>query len=180
MLLYIIRHGDPDYQTDSLTERGKKQAEAVAKRMCAARIDRVFSSPMGRARETAEPTCRALGIPYTIEDWAHEIEDERLTPYPDGVLKSISDLPNTVFRQNGNADLPYDKSFECTGIDQTRMKEAVTRIEAHGDAFLERLGYRKETAFTAFCKKTRSVWHSFAMPPFQERGCPRCCIFRCT
>ena len=33
MLLYIIRHGDPDYATDSLTERGKLQAEAVGKRM---------------------------------------------------------------------------------------------------------------------------------------------------
>ena len=34
MLLYIVRHGDPIYETDSLTERGKLQAEAVGKRMC--------------------------------------------------------------------------------------------------------------------------------------------------
>lgn len=32
MLLYLIRHGDPDYTTDSLTERGIAQAEAVGKR----------------------------------------------------------------------------------------------------------------------------------------------------
>ena len=29
MLLYIIRHGSPDYTTDTLTEEGQKQAEAV-------------------------------------------------------------------------------------------------------------------------------------------------------
>ena len=33
MLLYIVRHGDPDYSTDSLTQRGKLQAEAVGKRI---------------------------------------------------------------------------------------------------------------------------------------------------
>ena len=144
MLLYIIRHGDPNYKTDSLTPRGKLQAEAVAKRMVEAKIDRVFSSPMGRARETAEPTCRALGLTYTVEEWAHEIGDERLTPYPDGKLKSISLLPNTVFRENGNIDLPFTRSLECTGINQTQMQKACAYIEKCGDEFLERLGYRHE------------------------------------
>lgn len=144
MLLYIIRHGDPDYATDSLTPRGKLQAEAVAKRLVASGINRIFSSPMGRARETAEPTCRALGIAYTVEDWTHEIEDERLTPYPDGKLKSISTLPTTVFRENGNIDLPFARSFECTGINQTDMKKAVAYIEENGREFLARLGYCEE------------------------------------
>ena len=73
MLLYIIRHGDPDYATDTLTERGKLQAEAVGKRMLAAKIDRIFTSPMGRARETAAPACRMLGLTAQVEDWAAEI-----------------------------------------------------------------------------------------------------------
>ena len=61
LLLYIVRHGDPDYATDSLTERGILQAEAVGKRIAASKIDRIFSSPMGRAKQTAEPACRLLG-----------------------------------------------------------------------------------------------------------------------
>ena len=85
MLLYIVRHGDPDYVTDTLTERGKLQAEAVGKRIADSKIDRIFSSPMGRAKQTAEPACRLLGLNYTIEEWTHEVEDERLTPFPDGV-----------------------------------------------------------------------------------------------
>ena len=109
MLLYIVRHGDPIYETDSLTERGKLQAEAVGRRIANSGIDRIFSSPMGRARETAEPACRMLGLEYTVEEWTHELGDERLTPYPDGIPKTITMLPNTVFRENGNIDL-HDQS----------------------------------------------------------------------
>ena len=144
MLLYIIRHGEPDYKTDTLLPRGRLQAEAVAERMRRVGIDRVFCSPMGRARETAEPTCRLLGLTPTIEEWTHEIGDERLTTYPDGVQKSISALPPTVLRENGNEDLSYEDTFACTGISETRMREARDYIEREGNAFLARLGYQKE------------------------------------
>ena len=77
MLLYIIRHGDPDYTTDTLTERGKQQAEAVALRLQRSGITKVFSSPMGRAKETAAPTCRLLSLPCGIEAWSEEIGEER-------------------------------------------------------------------------------------------------------
>ena len=43
MLLYIVRHGDPDYEYDCLTERGKLQAEAVGKRMVAAGINEIYA-----------------------------------------------------------------------------------------------------------------------------------------
>ena len=56
MLLYIIRHGDPDYSTDTLTERGWQQAEAVGKRIAAAKIDRIFTSPWAeRGRRPSRP-----------------------------------------------------------------------------------------------------------------------------
>ena len=144
MILYIVRHGDPIYETDSLTERGRLQAEAVGKRMLAAGIDRIFSSPMGRAKETADPACRLLGLEKQIEPWAHEIEDERLTPFPDGVMKSITVVQNTYYLENGNIDLPYERSYECPGINQSQMKKAVDYIEANGKDFLERLGYKEE------------------------------------
>lgn len=144
MLLYIVRHGDPVYSTDSLTPRGKLQAEAVGKRIYHSGINTIYSSPMGRAKETAEPACRLLGLPMNIEEWAHEIQDERLTPFPDGVMKSITDVQNTYYRENGNINLPYDKTYECTGIKESRMAEAVARIEKDGNEFLERLGYKEE------------------------------------
>jgi len=144
MLLYIVRHGDPIYETDSLTERGMAQAQAVAKRMAASGINKVYSSPMGRARMTAEPTCRLLGLECNIEDWAHEIMDERLTPFPDGKLKSVTVVQNTYYRENGNVDLPYERSHECQGFNTSGMRAAADRIERDGNDFLERLGYKKE------------------------------------
>ena len=144
MLLYIVRHGDPDYEHDSLTERGKLQAEAVGKRIFDSKIDRIFSSPMGRAKETAEPACRLLGLEKNVEEWTHEVGDERLTPFPDGKMKSITFVPNTYYRENGNIDLPYDRAYECSGINQSQMETAVKYIEEHGKEFLERLGYKEE------------------------------------
>ena len=144
MLLYIIRHGDPDYSTDTLTELGRLQAEAVGKRIARSKIDRIFSSPMGRARETAAPACRLLGLEPQIEEWTREIGDEVKTPFPDGKIKSISFLQNTYYRENGNIDLPYDRAFECPGISQSSMHLAIPFIEKNGNDFLERLGYRAE------------------------------------
>ena len=88
MILYIVRHGDPNYKDDCLTEAGRLQAEAVGKRIAASGINEIYSSPMGRAKETAEPAARLLGLDIKIEDWSHEVKDERLTPFPDGVRKS--------------------------------------------------------------------------------------------
>ncbi len=144
MLLYIIRHGDPDYETDTLTKRGIIQAEAVGKRIFDSKIDKIFSSPMGRAKQTAEPASRLLKLPVNIEEWAHEIGDERLTPFPDGKKKSITFVQNTYFRENGNIDLSYDKAFSCAGINQSDMKTAVSYIEENGKIFLEKLGYKEE------------------------------------
>ena len=45
MLLYIIRHGDPIYDPDSLTEKGKQQAQALARRLSTHGLNKIFSSP---------------------------------------------------------------------------------------------------------------------------------------
>lgn len=144
MLLYIIRHGEPNYEKDCLTERGWLQAEAVGRRLADSGIDRVFASPMGRARQTAEPTCRLLGLDCTVEEWAHEIEDDRLTYYPDGVRKSISVVQNSLFRENGDIDLTYEQTYSARALADTGMRNAVKKIEDGGRDFLERLGYREE------------------------------------
>ena len=144
MLLYIVRHGHPDYATDSLTERGWLQAEAVGKRLAATGIDQVYASPMGRARQTAEPTCRLLDLPCHIEPWAHEVQEERWTEEPYGKPVSVTMVQNTYYRENGGIDLPYDRAYEAVGFRSSGMKDAVAYIEEGGRDFLERLGYKEE------------------------------------
>ena len=144
MLLYIVRHGDPDYTTDSLTERGWLQAEAVGKRIAASGISQIYSSPMGRARQTAEPACRLLDLPCQIEPWAHEVEQERLSVEPYGKPTSVSLIQNTYYRENGGIDLPYERAYEAVAFRSSGMKQAAERIASGGREFLERLGYREE------------------------------------
>ncbi len=57
--LYLVRHGEPD-STDGepdpgLTERGRRQAAALANRLRPIRFDAIYISPLRRALETAEP-----------------------------------------------------------------------------------------------------------------------------
>lgn len=74
MLLYYVRHGDPIYNPDSLTELGHRQAEAVAKRLAAHDIDEIYASSSNRAILTSKPTCEILKKQATILDWCHEGE----------------------------------------------------------------------------------------------------------
>ena len=73
MLLFYIRHGQPIYDPDSLTELGQKQADALAKRLKNSNIDVIYSSTSGRAMQTAKATAKALNMDIIPLDWAHEI-----------------------------------------------------------------------------------------------------------
>ncbi len=87
MLLYIIRHGQPYYEpVECLTELGHRQARALAPRMVQSGITRIYSSPLRRARETAEPTAAALSLPVGIEPWTSEdvVWESFSTVFPDG------------------------------------------------------------------------------------------------
>ena len=168
MILYIIRHGEPDYSTGHLTEKGWLQAEAVGKRMAKLKVDRIFASPILRAQQTAEPACRLLGLEKQTEEWAHEIGDERLTPFPDGEMKSISFVQNTYYRQNGNIDLPFDKAYECDGIKQSEMKKAVDYIEKNGNDFRERLGYKEENGVYRILKENNEKVALFCHAAFSR------------
>ena len=72
MLLYYIRHGDPIYTPDSLTEQGEKQAEALSKRLADVDFDRIYVSTSNRAYLTAKPTLEKCGKEPIMTDWLNE------------------------------------------------------------------------------------------------------------
>ena len=49
MNLVIIRHGDPDYEHDTLTERGWKEADILSTRIEKINVKDFYVSPLGRA-----------------------------------------------------------------------------------------------------------------------------------
>lgn len=55
-----------------LSDRGRRQAEAIAPLLAALRPTAIVSSAMRRARLTAEPTARHCGLPLRTEPLLHE------------------------------------------------------------------------------------------------------------
>ena len=60
MKILIIRHGDPDYAADSLTEKGWREAEYLSERLMKLDIKEFYVSPLGRAKDTASCTLKKL------------------------------------------------------------------------------------------------------------------------
>ena len=74
MRILIIRHGDPNYANDCLTEKGKREAALLAKRLQNEKVDFFYTSPLGRAKETCLISATAQGKEREIVtlDWLQE------------------------------------------------------------------------------------------------------------
>jgi probable phosphoglycerate mutase len=135
MILYIIRHADPDYSIDSLTEFGWQEAEALGERMAGSRLDRIYTSPLGRAIATAEPTCRKTGLTSSVEPWMSESID--YMRFPD-------------FATEANRHTGYQFAFDKGVTDVTDYfaesdrSEYLAKMIAASDEFLARHGYVRE------------------------------------
>lgn len=72
MRILFIRHGDPDYEHDTLTPKGRREAALLAETAASLRPGRCFVSPLGRAKDTAAYTLDKLGITAETCDWLQE------------------------------------------------------------------------------------------------------------
>ena len=76
MRILIVRHGDPDYEKDSLTPKGFREAELLAERLCKLDVKAFYCSPLGRAQDTARPTLQRLGRSAETLDWLQEFRGQ--------------------------------------------------------------------------------------------------------
>lgn len=81
-LLLLIRHAHTDLTGTRipgwapgihLSERGRAQAEGLARRLAAFPLAAVYASPLERCVETAEPLARAHGLPVRSRDALGEV-----------------------------------------------------------------------------------------------------------
>lgn len=72
MQILIIRHGDPDYSIDSLTEKGWKEAGLLAERLSKLDIKAFYVSPLGRAKDTASLTLKKMKREAVELSWMQE------------------------------------------------------------------------------------------------------------
>jgi len=79
--LVLVRHGEatpnPPDATDydpPLSERGRWQAQRLARRLAGSRIDALYASPLRRAQETAQAVAEATGLPVETVADLREVE----------------------------------------------------------------------------------------------------------
>ena len=74
MKLMIIRHADPDYEHDSLTEKGWREAEYLSEMLSRQQIDHFYMSPYGRAQDTASLTLKKMDRTAEVMPWLREFD----------------------------------------------------------------------------------------------------------
>ena len=87
MEILIVRHADPDYSIDSLTEKGWKEAELLSQKLAKLDVKAFYCSPLGRAQDTASLTLKKMGREAETKDWLREFDGH--IRYPDGTEKKI-------------------------------------------------------------------------------------------
>ena len=133
MELFIIRHGDPNYEHDTITPYGWEEAEALGPRIAALKPDKIFASSCTRSQDTAMPACRILGKEFVVQDWMKEsMAYMQRFPLND---TAYGDSAYTVSIKGGAS--PYEDFAP-------HRAEEVAQMIRNSDAFLESLGYRRE------------------------------------
>lgn len=144
MKIVLVRHGHPDYVNDCLTPLGHEQAEKAALRLKNEGIQQIFSSPFGRAQETALHTAKLLSLDVTTLDFMREIKwgscdgnEVFADGHPwDTSLYAISQ-GHSLMDENWTKQPPF-----CNNIVFTELE----RVAKQSDEWIEALGYKREGA----------------------------------
>lgn len=142
MRLLIIRHGDPDYSIDSLTEKGKREVQLLKDRLSKLDVKAVYCSPLGRARDTAEPTLKALGKTAEICGWLEEFSGYIIDPKT-GERRIPWDL-KPYFWTKEPLFFDKDKWIDVPLMQTGDIKEKYRAVCDGIDGLLEKHGYVRE------------------------------------
>lgn len=144
MQIYIIRHGEPDYDIDSLTEKGWREAELLADRLAAMRIDDFYVSPLGRAQDTARATLDRLHREAETLDWLQEFRGTVISPKTGRRSYAWDFMPQYWTRcpELGDPEGWKQNALVATGDSAEIYEETIRGF----NALLERYGYHRRGA----------------------------------
>ena len=142
MRIVLIRHGDPNYEKDCLTELGHKQVKVAAQRLLKEGIQEIYCSPLGRARQTAQAFSDASGISeIKILDFIQEIRFGR-----EGELYDSKWNPwlgvNALVHDGKDLQTPSWREYPI--FKDTYSTQDADKIAKETDKWLEGLGYKRE------------------------------------
>ena len=142
MKLIIVRHGEPNYAIDGLTERGAVEAELVSERLCQEDIAKIYCSPLGRAKLTAKPTLEKLGMDAEICDWLEEFSAPVKLPYMEkedcawDILPEFIEECEGIYSPSEWQNVPHIKN--------SRVPERYQEVCKAFDGLLEKHGYIRD------------------------------------
>ncbi|MCR4779893.1 MAG: histidine phosphatase family protein [Ruminiclostridium sp.] len=142
MRLLIIRHGDPDYENDTLTAKGEREAELLADRVAPLDVKEYYCSPLGRARKTASYTLERAGRGAVICDWLREFDTVPVKDAETGKPRLAWDQLPAMWT---NVREFYDKDewVRVPMMSAGNMAEAVRNVTEPLDAVLSEHGYTR-------------------------------------
>ena len=142
MHILLIRHAEPDYTVDSLTPKGRVEAELLSQRLIRYPIQDFYVSPLGRARDTAACTLDKLNREAEVLPWLKEFSGR----YPDpetGKLRLAWDVMPRIWN-----DYPgvwnIHTWLENALFDEGDIREVWQQTTDGVDALLARYGYEKD------------------------------------
>lgn len=143
MKLLIVRHGDPDYSIDSLTEQGRVEVEYLAERLSAVEAAAYYVSPLGRAKDTAAPTLQRVGREALECPWLREFQAPIRRPdRPEWESVPWDWLPQD-WTKEPRFYLP-DQWHEPEIFRAAGVKAQYDWVTEQFDALLDRHGYRRD------------------------------------
>lgn len=133
-LLLLIRHGENDFvktgklpgQLDGihLNERGQKQAQALGEALKHVPIKAIYSSPLERAMETAEPIARPRGLAIIPEP---DLRDANVGRWQGKSIKSLRLTNAWKIVQHSPSRFQFPEGESFPGV-QTRIINALESI----------------------------------------------------
>jgi broad specificity phosphatase PhoE len=118
MQIYFVRHGESEANVQKiipgggelpgLTQNGIRQVYALAQQISA--VNRIFSSPIARAAQSAEILATHFELGYEIADALHEFDCGVLKGKPDKAVYAIWD--DWMLRGNWSHRFDQGESFE--------------------------------------------------------------------
>lgn len=155
MRLLFIRHGDPDYVHDSLTEKGQKEVEYLADRLEKIQADAYFLSPLGRAQRTGEATLRRIGKTGKTLDWLQEFTEPCFLPETGekhliwDFMPSFMDRYPQLYSEHDWLKVPF--------IQQSGVPAAYRRVCEGIDDLLTDYGYARKRTYYEVKKANRKT-----------------------
>ena len=155
MRLIIIRHAEPDYEHDSLTERGFIEAEALSERIRTLDIKAIYLSPLGRAQRTAEPFLRKMGREGVTLDWLREFSPKVKKPWRESAGCAWDWLPEVWCAREAF----YERDTWHTEPEfiEAGVKAAYDEVTRGLDELLKKHGYERDGNYYRALKPNRDT-----------------------